>query len=260
MRIRAGNAENNFRKVSKQVVEEKDLRAAADQRAGDLTAMLETAQQQLQDVERAKAAEDVVTHVAATQTYGNVVEFATQTEDVQAKEAVETCIASVQTEAMGQPDAQMGEIEKKLLDTMATRDDSVQTEVMGRPGTQTVEFATQTENGENLELKGHVSTFHHDDEVGTLKRDLEKYELRNVRMRDTLKACLREKDWAIRQSHNHISLLEAYSSYFGSLPDDYDGKTVRSGKENWPCHKCKFSVFARKAKCPQCGTSRRGGK
>ena len=43
MRIRAGNAENNFRKVSKQVVEEKDLRAAADQRAGDLTAMLETA-------------------------------------------------------------------------------------------------------------------------------------------------------------------------------------------------------------------------
>ena len=67
VRIRAGNAENNFRKVSKQVVEEKDLRAAADQRAGDLTAMLETAQQQLQDVERAKAAEDVVTHVAATQ-------------------------------------------------------------------------------------------------------------------------------------------------------------------------------------------------
>ena len=91
VRIRAGNAENNFRKVSKQVVEEKDLRAAADQRADDLTAMLETAQQQLQDVERAKAAEDVVTHVAATQTYGNVVEFATQTEDVQAKEAVETC-------------------------------------------------------------------------------------------------------------------------------------------------------------------------
>ena len=36
VRIRAGNAENNFRKVSKQVVEEKDLRAAADQRAGDL--------------------------------------------------------------------------------------------------------------------------------------------------------------------------------------------------------------------------------
>ena len=141
MRIRAGNAENNFRKVSKQVVEEKDLRAAADQRAGDLTAMLETAQQQLQDVERAKAAEDVVTHVAATQTYGNVVEFATQTEDVQAKEAVETCIASVQTGAMGQPDAQMGETEKKLLDTVATRDGSVQTEVMGRPGTQTVEFA-----------------------------------------------------------------------------------------------------------------------
>ena len=32
VRIRAGNAENNFRKVSKQVVEEKDLRAAADQR------------------------------------------------------------------------------------------------------------------------------------------------------------------------------------------------------------------------------------
>ena len=51
-----------------------------------------------------------MTHVAATQTYGNVVEFATQTEDVQAKEAVETCIASVQTEAMGQPDAQMGEL------------------------------------------------------------------------------------------------------------------------------------------------------
>ena len=143
VRIRAGNAENNFRKVSKQVVEEKDLRAAADQRAGDLTAMLETAQQQLQDVERAKAAEDVVTHVAATQTYGNVVEFATQTEDVQAKEAVETCIASVQTEAMGQPGAQMGETEKKLLDTVATRDGSVQTEVMGRPGTQTVEFARQ---------------------------------------------------------------------------------------------------------------------
>ena len=92
------------------MVEEKDLRAAADQRAGDLTAMLETAQQQLQDVERAKAAEDVVTHVAATQTYGNVVEFATQTEDVQAKEAVETCIASVQTDAMGQSDAHMGEL------------------------------------------------------------------------------------------------------------------------------------------------------
>ena len=81
MRIRAGNAENNCRKLSAQVVEEKDLRAAADQRAGDLTAMLETAQQQLQDVEKEKAAEDVVTHVAATQTYGNVVEFATRTED-----------------------------------------------------------------------------------------------------------------------------------------------------------------------------------
>ena len=63
------------------MVEEKDLRAAADQRAGDLTVMLENAQQQLQDVEKKKAAEDVVTHVAATQTYGNVVEFATQTED-----------------------------------------------------------------------------------------------------------------------------------------------------------------------------------
>ena len=47
----------------------------------------------------------------------------------------------VQTEAMGQPDAQMGETEKKLLDTVATRDGSVQTEVMGRPGTQAVEFA-----------------------------------------------------------------------------------------------------------------------
>ena len=81
VRIRAGNAENNCRKLSAQVVEEKDLRAAADQRAGDLTALLEIAQQQLQDVEKEKAAEDVVTHVAATQTYGNVVEFATQTED-----------------------------------------------------------------------------------------------------------------------------------------------------------------------------------
>ena len=88
--------------------------------------------------------------------------------------------------------------------------------------TQTVEFASQTENGENLELKGHVSTFRHEDEVEILKRDLEKYELRNVRMRDNLNACLREKDWAIRQSHNHISLLKANSSYFGSLPDDYD--------------------------------------
>ena len=133
VRIRAGNAENNFRKVSKQVVEEKDLRAAADQRAGDLTAMLETAQQQLQDVERAKAAEckaqaartkqakedskesdeevkaDLRLQLAnATQQLekmrirvGNaennfrkvskqVVEEK-QTEDVQAKEAVETC-------------------------------------------------------------------------------------------------------------------------------------------------------------------------
>ena len=129
-----------------------------------------------------------MTHVAATQIYGNVVEFATQTEDVQAKEAVETCIASVQTGAMGQPDAQMGETDKKLLGTVSTCDGSVQTEVMGRPGTQTVEFATQTENGENLELKGQGSTFRHEDEVEILKRDLEKYELRNVRMRDTLEA------------------------------------------------------------------------
>ena len=111
-----------------------------------------------------------------------------------------------------------------------------------------------------MELNGHVPTFRHEDEVETLKRDLEKYELRHVRMRDNLEACLREKDWAIRQSHNHISLLEAYSSYFGSLPDDYDGKTIRSGKENWTCHTCKFSVFARKAKCPKCATSRRSGK
>ena len=173
---------------------------------------------------------------------------------------MEICIASVQIEAMGQLDAQMGETEKKLLDAVATRDDSVQTEVMGRLGIQTVEFATPTENGENLELKGHVPTFRHEDEVETLKRDLEKYELRNVRMRDTLEACLQEKDWAIRQSHNDISLLKAYNCYFGSLPDDYDGKTKRSGKDDWTCHKCKYSVFARKTHCPQCRTARRSGK
>ena len=139
-RKRADIAENNFRNVSKQVVEEKDLRTAVEQRLGDVIVMLEAAQQQLQDAEGAKAAEDVMTHVAPSQTYGNVVESATQTEEVQAKEAVETCIASVQTEAMGQPDAQMGETEKKLLDTVATRDDSVQTELMGRPGTPSVGY------------------------------------------------------------------------------------------------------------------------
>ena len=131
---------------------------------------------------------------------------------------------------------------------------------MGRLGNQTVEFATQTEIGENLELKGHVPAFCHEDEVETLKRDLEKYELRHVRMRDNLEARLREKDWAIRQSHNHISLLKAYSGYFGSLPDDYDGKTNRSGKDDWTCHKCQYSVFAKKTKCPQCRTARRSGK
>ena len=100
-------------------------------------------------MERAKAAEDVVTHVAATQTYGNVVEFAMQTKDVQAKEAVETCIASVQTEAMGQPDAQMGETEKKLLDAVAT------------------EAATETS------ASGVERECRHEVEVQNLKRDLE---------------------------------------------------------------------------------------
>ena len=64
-RKRADIAENNYRNVSKQVVEQKDLRTAAEQRLGDVIVMLEAAQQQLQDAERAKAAEDVVTHVAA---------------------------------------------------------------------------------------------------------------------------------------------------------------------------------------------------
>ena len=100
----------------------------------------------------------------------------------------------------------------------------------------------------------------HEDEVETLKRDLKKYQLREFKQAGALHACLRERDYAIRQSRNHISLLEAYSSYFGSLPDDYDGKTKRSGKDDWTCHKCKFSVFARKMKCPKCGASRRSGK
>ena len=29
---------------------------------------------------------------------------------------------------------------------------------------------------------------------------------------------------------------------------------VRTPKGDWVCNKCKFSVFAKRKKCPQCGT------
>ena len=116
VRKRAANSENNYREVSKQLVEEKDMRNDVQQRLGDVTVMLEAAQQQLQEVEKAKAVEVEETQVASTQTELKVVELATQTEgglpgmmrevEAEAKEAVTMCIASVQTEAMGGPDAQ----------------------------------------------------------------------------------------------------------------------------------------------------------
>ena len=65
------------------------------------------------------------------------------------------------------------DIEKKLLDTVATRDGSVQTEVMGRPGIQTVEFATQTEAATETSASGVERECRHEVEVQNLKRDLE---------------------------------------------------------------------------------------
>ena len=114
---RALTAEARSKALAIQAGEQKTLREQVVQEKGVLMDLLENAQQlreaaeaQLmhqQDVDRINAAEDVVTHTAATQTEPyvvefSVVEFATQTEETKAKGAVEPCIASVQTEARPQ--------------------------------------------------------------------------------------------------------------------------------------------------------------
>ena len=97
--------------------------------------------------------------------------FKTQTEEAKAKEAVETCVASVQTDAMDHSDAQMGELvaTKEGVEKQKAAEDVVTNAAAAQTYGNVVEFATKTEDGDDLELKGHASTFRREENGGNVE-------------------------------------------------------------------------------------------
>ena len=89
LKIRADTAEKGNKNLTKQVVEQKDMRIAAEQHAGDLEGMLEAALTSLRDKSEAEAKEIVETRIVSVQTEAicrsdaKMEEIATQTEESQ---------------------------------------------------------------------------------------------------------------------------------------------------------------------------------
>ena len=89
LKIRADTAEKGNKNLTKQVVEQKDMRTAAEQHAGDLEGMLEAALTSLRDKSEAEAKEIVETRIVSVQTEAicrsdaKMEEIATQTEESQ---------------------------------------------------------------------------------------------------------------------------------------------------------------------------------
>ena len=89
LKIRADTAEKGNKNLTKQVVEQKDMRIAADKHVGDLEGMLEAALTSLRDKSEAEAKEIVETRIVSVQTEAicrsddKMEEIATQTEESQ---------------------------------------------------------------------------------------------------------------------------------------------------------------------------------
>ena len=252
LKIRSDTAEKGYKNLTKEVVEQKDMRIAA--------------QQHVRNKSEAEAKEIVETHLVSVQTEAicrsdaKMEETATQTEKLRRAEdgvavvaGVPVCVAVyTQTDsvvvdptssgAAAESETALHDTEKKLLDTVATRDDSVQTEVMGRLDIQTVEFATQTKAATETTTSGVERECRHEVEVQSLKREVRK----EVPARRPARERCKKGGW------------EVPDYAFGFEPAGYKFQSGSNDrfKDDWVCKNCGTMTFGSKSKCYKCKRSK----
>ena len=152
---------------------------------------------------------------------------------------MEPCIASVQTEAMDESDAQLGEL-------VATKEVLSWLENL-------IQYSAS--NGKALIGEKLLPMFRSKlDEAEAFAKKAAETNIASVQTEAKGRAFQSFLDRGTSSGMDDIVRAPKRIGTVRKKPVRNNAPIVRTHKGDWICNTCKFSVFAKRKKCPQCGT------